>query len=550
MSEFTSNGYFVDKNGKRIEVVDAKSRKDAETAIAAAGAAADYAASAVAKSEENEKNITALTEEIETLKENGTGGSDERLDKIASFFDLTEPVQSSNLLNPDTLVKGYFLTNKGVISENAVYVYTDYISVKEGDPVSVQNTQADGYRGHYGIGFISAYDESKNLLPDKGATAVTHSFTVPAGVSYLRLSFSMISPNNAGMTDWAIVKSAEIIPYEHYGIIGEEPHLKASAYTHIRNGYSVAVGNEWTADEENHDICGWNMVYKANIPNGLTGSVSVGKGYNGYQGGYITVTPTMVTFYKGETPEASEAVSHALTFKDYIYICIAVDYSGGGKIRVATNGGKFDTEIDWAAVRRGKFFVKDTNAETTGGRFAYTCHGWGAKTHMYGDSYFGVHNPGRWPYHLVQDGYTDVLINGFSGRNSADALPVLKSVLEYSDRPERIIWTLGMNDPDADGAPNASWLACVEEIKQICAEKAIELILSTTPLVEPVENTYKNQYVKGSGYRYIDFAAAVGASSDTTWFDGMVYTDGVHPVDPGAIALYYQALADVPELIN
>lgn len=474
--------------------------------------------------------------------------SDERLDKIASFFDLTEPVRSNNLLNPDTLVRGYYLTNTGTVSENSVYVYTDYIAVEEGDPVSVQKTESN-YRSYYGIGFISAYDAAKNLLPDKGATSVTHYFTVPAGVSYLRLSFSMISPNNSGMTDWAIVKSAEIIPYEPYGIIGEEPHLKASAYTHIRNGYSVAVGNEWTANEENHDICGWNMVYKANIPTGLTGSVSVGKGYNGYQGGYITVTPTTVTFYKGEAPEASEAVSHGLTLKDYIYVGIAVDYSGGGKIRVATNGGKFDTEIDWASVRKGRFFVKDTNAETTDGRFAYTCHGWGAKTHMYGDSYFGVHNPGRWPYHLVQDGYTDVLINGFSGRNSADALRALKSVLEYSERPERIIWALGMNDPDADGAPNASWLACIKELMTICEDKAIELILTTTPLVEPVENTYKNEYVRNSRYRYIDFASAVGASSDTTWFDNMVYSDGVHPEVQGAAALYFQALADVPELM-
>ena len=505
-------------------------------------------ANGLLKTEVQKEDVDKLSEEIDEIKENGAGGSDERLDKIASFFDLTEPVRSNNLLNPDTLVRGYYLTNTGTVSENSVYVYTDYIAVEEGDPVSVQKTESN-YRSYYGIGFISAYDAAKNLLPDKGATSVTHYFTVPAGVSYLRLSFSMISPNNSGMTDWAIVKSAGIIPYEPYGIIGEEPHLKASAYTHIRNGYSVAVGNEWTANEENHDICGWNMVYKANIPTGLTGSVSVGKGYNGYQGGYITVTPTTVTFYKGEAPEASEAVSHGLTLKDYIYVGIAVDYSGGGKIRVATNGGKFDTEIDWASVRKGRFFVKDTNAETTDGRFAYTCHGWGAKTHMYGDSYFGVHNPGRWPYHLVQDGYTDVLINGFSGRNSADALRALKSVLEYSERPERIIWALGMNDPDADGAPNASWLACIKELMTICEDKAIELILTTTPLVEPVENTYKNEYVRNSRYRYIDFASAVGASSDTTWFDNMVYSDGVHPEVQGAAALYFQALADVPELM-
>lgn len=495
-----------------------------------------------------EGDIERLTEEIDNIRENG-GGSDERLDKIASFFDLSEPAQSNNLLNLDTLVRGYFITSAGKVYDNTQYVYTDYIAVKEGGPVSIQYT-LNGSRMFYGIGFIAAYDESKNLLSDKGASSVSPYFTVPEGVAFLRLSFSMLAAGNVNNTDWAIVKSSEIIPYEPFGMIGTEPHLKASAYTHIKNGYSVAVGDKWTADEENHDICGYTMLYKANLPSGLTGSVSVGKGFNGYQGGYITVNPTTMIFYTGETPLASVTKEHGLIIKDYIAVIITLDYSADAKVRIATNGGAYEATMSWAAVRRGKFFVEDANAETTDGRFAYTCHGWGAKTQMYGDSYFGVHNPGRWPYHLVQDGYTDVLINGFSGRNSADALSVLKSVLTYSERPERIVWALGMNDPDKDGAPNASWLACVEEIRTICADNAIELILTTTPLVEIVENTYKNHYVRSSGYRYIDFAAAVGASSDTTWFDDMVYSDGVHPEVPGAIALYYQALADVPELMD
>ena len=514
--------------------------------LSVSGAAADAAAVG--------KKVKALTEEIDELKENGGSGSDERLDKIAAFFDLNGmAVQSSNnLLNPATLTRGYYLTDAGVATENALYVYTDFIAVNEGDPVSIQYTTSAGARTTKAARWVAAYDSSKNLLSGKGTTDANPAYITPAGVAYVRLSFSMLSDVHANDKYWAIVKSETIIPYEPYSatVTDGEARLKPSAYTHIKNGYSVAVGSEWTAEEDNHDICGWNMVYRANIPNGLAGSISIGKGHNGYQGGYITVTPTTLTFYKGETPEEVETEAHGLTIKDYIAVSIAVDYSNGCKIRIATNGGMFDSEMDWAGVRKGKFFVKDTNGETADGRFSYTCHGWGAKTQIYGDSYFGVHNANRWPYYLVQDGHTDVLINGFSGRNSSDALPILKSVLKYSARPERIIWTLGMNDPDKNGAPSATWLACVERIKTICEKEAIELILTTTPLVAAVENAYKNEYVRASGYRYIDFAAAVGASSDTTWFDNMLHSDGVHPDVQGAAALYYQALADVPELMD
>ena len=362
-----------------------------------AGAAADAKATG--------DRLTTLSEEMEQLKQNGGSGSDERLDKIAAFFDLngTTVQSSNNLLNPATLTRGYFMTDAGAVSEGALYVYTDFIAVNEGDPVSIQYTVSTGARTTKAARWVVAYDSSKNLLSDKGATNANPAYMTPAGVAYVRLSFSMLSDDHALDKDWAIVKSETIIPYEPYSatVVSGEARLKPSAYTHIKNGYSVAVGSEWTAEEDNHDICGWNMVYRANIPNGLAGSISIGKGHNGYQGGYITVTPTTLTFYKGETPEAAETEAHGLTIKDYIAVSIAVDYSGGCKIRIATNGGMFDSEMDWAGVRKGRFFVKDTNSETADGRFSYTCHGWGAKTQMYGDSYFGVHNASRWPYYLV-----------------------------------------------------------------------------------------------------------------------------------------------------
>ena len=128
------------------------------------------------------------------------------------------------------------------------------------------------------------------------------------------------------------------------------------------------------------------------------------------------------------------------------------------------------------------------------------------------------------------------------------ALLVAKIVLANSN-PEKIVWCLGMNDGD-DGEVDASWKACVDELMEICEARNIELILATIPNVPSVDNTYKNAYVIASGHRYIDFASAVGASSGTTWYDNMLSSDMVHPDTQGAIALFNQAIADVPELMQ
>lgn len=62
----------------------------------------------------------------------------------------------------------------------------------------------------------------------------------------------------------------------------------------------------------------------------------------------------------------------------------------------------------------------------------------------------------------------------------------------------------------------------------------------------------KDNYVRESGYRYIDFAKAVGATVDgqgnVTWYDGMLDTDNIHPTAKGAIALFNMAIATAPEM--
>lgn len=265
--------------------------------------------------------------------------------------------------------------------------------------------------------------------------------------------------------------------------------------------------------------------------------------------GRVKITPTTFEYYIGtETnPRISEA--HGLTITDYVAVRIDAKENANADFAIYTNGGEYrKTNQAWDC-RDGYLQVESVGTNVlTDCVLSYNCIGWSKPIHLYGDSYFGVYGD-KWTQHLVNSGWKDYNLNGFPGRMSNTALASLKLVLANSN-PEKIIWCMGMNDGDDGGEVDTAWKTCVDELVQICNERNIELILATNPNVATVDNTAKNAYVRASGHRYIDFASAVGTSDDTTWFSGMLSSDGVHPSRQGAIALFNQAIADVPELMQ
>ena len=149
---------------------------------------------------------------------------------------------------------------------------------------------------------------------------------------------------------------------------------------------------------------------------------------------------------------------------------------------------------------------------------------------------------------MVNDGYTTHFMSGFPGRNTQSGIADFKRALEYGT-PRYVVWCLGMNNGDSDSGVNANWKNATDEFLDICKKKGITPILTTTPTTPTVKNSFKNEYVKSLGYRYIDFAAAVGGEElGSSWNAGMISGDNVHPASSGAKALYEQVLKDFPEI--
>ena len=97
---------------------------------------------------------------------------------------------------------------------------------------------------------------------------------------------------------------------------------------------------------------------------------------------------------------------------------------------------------------------------------------------------------------------------------------------------------------------NPEWLDSTKEFISICENNGITPILATIPQTPKVNNLPKNEWIRRSGYRFIDFNRAVGADLNPAWFDDMLMLDDVHPTVLGAKALYTRVLTDFPEIMR
>jgi len=308
--------------------------------------------------------------------------------------------------------------------------------------------------------------------------------------------------------------------------------------------------------EENHVMNNKQLTFTCKLKKfSHCDGIRVGHGEREYNFSYIDVTWDKLLFSTSGT--AVTEMAHGLTVSDFASISISVAFTDA-RVTIASASGVFEAELHGWRGRMGNIFAKCLGGEIYDVKLRWSSGAYSEPIWLFGDSYFDTSWGGRWPYYLVKDGYRGFLLSGFPGRNSASALEDFKRALRHG-APKYAVWCLGMNDADKPDAISESYIAATREFISLCEERGIIPILSTVPCT-PVrkteqgyeyENVYKNDFVRSSGYRYIDFAQAVGAALPSSpWYDGMLDTDGVHPTSYGAYALYARVLADFPEIMQ
>lgn len=275
----------------------------------------------------------------------------------------------------------------------------------------------------------------------------------------------------------------------------------------------------------------------------------IGQGFETYSGAWVEITDTKLIVHNYAQSDTAVEYTHGLTISDYIYVQILVSVAKAD-IVIFSGGESFkQTNANWYGCN-GELFAKSDGSTLTDCVFSWSCQDFRKSVWVFGDSYVGLNNVARWATQLRNAGFADnVLINGYAGEASSSAVTALTNALENYGQPKQLVWCLGMNDgADSGTTPSANYAAGIGQVEALCAEYGVELIRATIPTVPGQNNEGKNAYVRASGDRYIDFAAAVGASSSGVWYTDMLSTDNVHPSETGAIALYHRAIADCPEL--
>lgn len=259
---------------------------------------------------------------------------------------------------------------------------------------------------------------------------------------------------------------------------------------------------------------------------------------------YVTVDKTSVTTcfnYSGEVTEA-----HGLNIGENIVVTLAND-GATLTVTVISNGDTYRKTVDYF-----RFALSNPYCKMYGGAAANCKLSWNAfdikkRIWMFGDSYFSMTSNSRWMSYLHNDRYADnALISSHAGANSKEAWTSFETLCGYG-LPKMVVWCMGMND-GSDSVGATTWYTYRDRLIAFCEENNIVPVFATIPTVPTFNHEEKNAWIRASGYRYIDFAKAVGADSSGVWFDGMLSADGVHPTVKGAKNLYGRFMADFPEI--
>ena len=441
---------------------------------------------------------------------------------------------------------GYYWN--GAAASSSYFYY--HIDVKEGDvvtiPLSISAVALQEVR------FIDAYKGTERNTD--ASIQLVSEYVVPKDVDNIYLSVNF----RQDYYDYyyvSILRTVEELKPKGISDLTNRVSVLENVIVETKNGYTLkkemdnlASGSLITLSE--HIDNKKNKSYRFSAKFNTFSSVTIGHGYNVYSGSWVTVDSTNVTayYYNGSQAVQMGQYAHGLTISDFIDVVITVGNVENLRavVTVMSVGGDFtQTNVPMGGCNGSVFAFGGQNLIDV--VYSYNLTDMLSDIWLFGDSYISLGDPNRWTYQLMQYGYKDLLMCGFSGATSSNEILAFREIVQIG-KPKIVVWALGMNDAD-NGQANQTWLACVNEVISFCAENGIELVLATIPCTPKVDNSYKNTYIKESPYRYIDFAKAVnGETVGSSWYADMLSSDNVHPVALGAKALANRFLLDVPEV--
>lgn len=313
------------------------------------------------------------------------------------------------------------------------------------------------------------------------------------------------------------------------------------------NNVSGSLTDETLSLGENHVMHNKTLSFEFNVSDLAEGGViTVGHGDNIPDGSWIEITNETVTAYNylGEITQTYTA-EHGLDISGAVEVILESYYDTARARIKLSNNTAFSTEAFAWSGRDGEIFAKCANVTLTNAKLNWNSSEYENNVWIIGDSCLDINSDTSWAYYLKKGGLTLI---GSRDETAATALTEFKNAIKLGV-PEYAVWCIGMNDADSDSSVNAAWKSAFDEFLAICKDKGVTPILATIPNTPSKNHTFKNTVVTSSGYRYIDFAKAVGASGKgSTWTSGMLSSDNSTPTVSGAEAMYKEVLLDFTEI--
>lgn len=461
-------------------------------------------------------------------------------------------------------INGMLPTGRNVKSGNlfpkAVNVGTGkYVDrIQNGKAVLVDNTNLDTYLIPVDGNSVYSFTNCRTaaVVSDLQYTAVgtllanTTSIDSTGG-SYILFSFN---PTTYPVDAYSITK-----PVPQYAIPADWTFDDGAKQRYQIKSGSIANGGALSLSGKTAVKYGQRIAFKGFITTFSEITLAYYNYNNSAISNSIVVDGTSMIVYVGSS--AVDTFTHGLTIANDI--SLIVDYLDTGvEITLESNGAKYKAQTTWERLTSGvvSVAVKSNGTVCTSAMLIMAIERAEKPIWYFGDSYISYTNPARWPYYLIQYKFdSNTLLNGYAGGTSAADMMAFEALLNYGT-PKFAVFATGMNDNASTGGDTASdaapaWVSARDNFLAICDANEITPIFCTVPTVPSVNNQKKNEWIRSSGYRYIDFAKAVGANADGEWYgngtaNDMLSSDKVHPTVRGAIALFTQAITDFPEFLT
>lgn len=433
-------------------------------------------------------------------------------------------------------------------TRNNTYLNFD---VNAGDKgfIFVTETNASNFTAYDLYWHEPTSDTFKLIEANISSTGEIHTYDNNNGYDYLRIIFKCSAPSTKD--EYISCVFTNETDTDAFGLITklffDIKNMKESSTTAKINIPDAAKEDVLStiaikaSNSKKNNIIG----FEANFENMGSVRIAHGTSYDANRSASIIVDGTNIYLYDKST-NLRATYPHGLTMDKFITVSIVVGQTRTAKIILTTANGRFIQEnAFWGGCR------EDVTAQAISGTFTNARLTWYVPDYNYdlwafGDSYFDF-----WGWDIIENlGFHNFMFDGFGGRGSRGAFTSLNLALEKAT-PKKILWCLGMNDPDTENAIDAEWKETVDSIIELCNKKGIELILCTIPETPVTVHTFKNAYIKASGKRYVDVCHAVGADVSNTWYDGLrnnTESDKIHPTNLGTRVIADYMIANVPEL--